>query len=138
MDLIGQSEDHISLDIAIESGMRSRGDSKLLSLLYRILFDNAIKYSHQGQRPRIEAGEADGVFFVKNEGIGFENQYAERIFRPFERLHRDEDYPGTGIGLANAKRVVERHGGHLWGIGEPGKSATFYFTLSGSEDGGLT
>jgi PAS domain S-box-containing protein len=115
--------------IKIEEGLTASGDERLLRLAMQNLFENAAKFTKPGEPARIQFGCKDGVFFVKDQGIGFDPQYAERIFRPFERLHRDEEYPGTGVGLANVKRVVERHGGEIWAEGRPDEGATFYFTL---------
>jgi light-regulated signal transduction histidine kinase (bacteriophytochrome) len=125
-----------NVKVSIQEGMKARADAALMEILFTILCDNAFKYRFRDQDPNVNIGEADGIFFVRNEGIGFENQYAHRIFKPFERLHRDVEYIGTGIGLANAKRIVERHGGEIWAIGNPGQGATIYFTL-GPENQGI-
>lgn len=121
------------LDVEIEEGMSGKVDPNLMEMVYTILIENGCKYRTADQDPQVRIGKdvQDGVevFFVKNRGIGFEMQYAERVFRPFERLHRDGEYPGTGIGLANAKRIIERHGGRIWAEGRPGEGATFYFTI---------
>ena len=83
------------------------------------------------------SAKADGeqwIISVRDNGIGFEPQYAERIFGLFKRLHRDE-YPGTGLGLAICQRIVERYGGRMWAEGRPGEGATFYFSLARAEQG---
>jgi signal transduction histidine kinase len=92
------------------------------------LLENACKFAHEGGPIRV--GQKDGVFFVEDHGIGFDQQYAERIFLPFERLVLERDYPGTGIGLANVKRIIDRHSGKVWAMSAgPGQGATFYFSL---------
>jgi PAS domain S-box-containing protein len=117
-------------EVEVEDGIVAYGDPALLEILLTILFENAGKYRRPGVTPKIRFGRQGERYFVADEGIGFEMKYVGKLFRPFERLHRDEEYPGTGIGLANARRIVERHGGRIWaespGIGH---GATFWFTL---------
>lgn len=115
---------------SIEPGIQIQGDASLLELVLRNLVDNACKYSNK-DTPVISIGYDPNsrALYVRDNGIGFEMEFAAKIFQPFERLHRDCDYAGTGIGLANVKRIIERHGGNVWAVSKPGMGATFYFTL---------
>ncbi len=119
-------------EFTIAPQLCTEGDTQLLKLMLQNLFENSIKFGKNG-RPRIWVGKKSikgrDVFYVQDDGIGFEQQYAEKIFTPFERLHRDEEYPGTGIGLANVRRVIEKHGGTIWAEGQPEQGATFFFTI---------
>ena len=108
------------------------GDEKQLAQLFQNLLSNAVKF--RGPQPlhiHISAKQADGewLFAVRDNGIGIDPEYADRIFVIFQRLHTREEYPGTGIGLAICKKIVERHGGRMWVESDRGKGATFYFTL---------
>ena len=96
------------------------------------LIDNACKYSPDGGQVRVTAVAegAETVVCVSDEGIGFDPEYMNRLFMPFERLHRAEEFSGTGIGLANVARAIERHGGRVWAHSDgEGKGASFYFSL---------
>jgi signal transduction histidine kinase len=125
------AERHINW--VIEDDVRCQGDKKLINRLLQNLIDNACKFTRDTVQPTIEFGQKmiDGVtvYFVRDNGIGFDMQYSEKIFTPFNRLYRNE-YDGTGIGLSIAKRVIERHGGKIWVEAKAGVGATFYFTLS--------
>jgi signal transduction histidine kinase len=114
-------------------------DPNLLKQALTNLISNAIKYSSQHATPRIEIGclPQDGqiVYFIRDNGIGFDMRYVDKLFGVFQRLHNDEKYEGTGIGLATVQRIIVAHGGRIWAEAEVGKGATFFFTLASiSED----
>jgi len=122
-----------SLEFAIEPGLVDDGDPRLIGALLENLLANAWKYSRKVPEARIAFGAADidgeRVYFVRDNGAGFDMAKADRLFKPFQRLHDDGDFKGTGIGLATVRRIVERHGGRVWGEGGVGRGATFFFTL---------
>ncbi len=122
--------------VEIEPGLTVRGDHDLLRQLLQNLLGNAWKFTRHVPKPRIHFGarqtENGRVFFVQDNGAGFDMAHAGRLFQPFQRLHGETEFPGTGIGLATVKRIVGRHGGRVWAEAEVGKGATFLFTLEGS------
>lgn len=110
-----------------------RADPTLLKQVFSNLIGNALKYSRKSERPVVTIGcetQADEVvYYVKDNGVGFDMAYANKLFGVFQRLHRAEDFPGTGVGLAIVHRIVDRHGGRVWAEAKPDQGATFYFTL---------
>ncbi len=121
------------VDLHVQMGLADDGDSRLVrDLLYNLLA-NAWKFTRPMKRPRIEFGaERQGgvwVYYLRDNGVGFDRAYATKLFRPFERLHGQAEFEGSGIGLATAQRIVARHGGKIWADAAKGRGATFYFTL---------
>jgi signal transduction histidine kinase len=118
------------------------GDPNMLQLVFTNLLSNAVKYSRNRSEPAIEVGTVAGngsesIVFVKDNGVGFDMAYSDRLFGVFQRLHRAEEFEGTGIGLANVQRIVARHGGRVWAEATPDKGATFYVALPNKNDGGV-
>jgi two-component system, chemotaxis family, sensor kinase Cph1 len=111
----------------------------MLRRVWQNLLDNAVKYTGTCDRVRIEVGgrceQSEAVYFVKDNGVGFDMRYVEKLFGVFRRLHGPSEFSGTGIGLAIVKRVVTRHGGRVWAEGKLEQGATFHFTLPNKEAG---
>jgi signal transduction histidine kinase/CheY-like chemotaxis protein len=121
-------------EMRVMAGCVANGDARLLRVCLQNLLENAVKYSSKAADARVEFGcetlAGEMVFHVRDNGAGFDMRHAERLFQPFQRLHRPDDFEGTGIGLATAARVVVRHGGRIWAESAPGEGATFRFTLA--------
>lgn len=120
--------------IVVEEGLRATGDRVLLTAVLQNLLGNAWKFTVRREEAEIEFGslQDDGgarVYFVRDNGAGFDMAFYPKLFGTFERLHSPNDFAGTGIGLATVKRIVERHGGRVWADSRPGEGATFHFTL---------
>jgi signal transduction histidine kinase len=121
------------VEFIIKEGIKARGDGRLLRIVLENLIGNAWKFTSKHPAVCIEFGvrqqNEKPVYFVRDNGAGFNMEYAQKLFGAFQRLHSDTDFPGTGIGLATVQRVIHRHGGKVWAEGEVEKGATFYFTI---------
>lgn len=127
-----------NLEFRVAEGLRSQGDPVLIQTLLRNLLDNAWKFTATITNGKVEFGclpcDPPGrstVFYVRDNGVGFDMANADRLFIPYQRLHRDPRYGGNGIGLATVRRIAHRHGGKTWAEGAPDAGATFFFTLGG-------
>ena len=131
-DLRGTSPEH-EVDVIVEEGLVVNGDESLLRVALENLLGNAWKFTRDRARPRIEFGtlehEDTPAYFVRDNGVGFDMAYADKLFGAFQRLHSTGEFEGTGIGLATVQRIIHRHGGRVWAEGNIGSGATFYFTL---------
>ena len=141
----------------VEPGLSARGDERMIEVVLFNLLGNAWKYTATTPQPKIEVGQIVGplpsagvipsaasgdaayngaFFFVRDNGAGFDMRHAARLFQPFQRLHREDEFPGIGIGLATVQRIVQRHGGAIRATALPGQGATFCFSLSASDGNG--
>jgi light-regulated signal transduction histidine kinase (bacteriophytochrome) len=109
------------------------GDLNMMKQVWVNLISNALKYSRNNADPKIEIGNttnrSETIFYVKDNGVGFDMQYYEKLFSVFQRLHSNAEFEGTGVGLALVHRIVTRHNGKLWAEAKPNEGATFYFSI---------
>jgi light-regulated signal transduction histidine kinase (bacteriophytochrome) len=128
-----RSQPEREVEFVVADGLEADGDARLLAVALENLLGNAWKFTSKEPTVRIEFGSfsenGTRVYFVRDDGAGFDAAYADRLFGAFQRLHNDDEFEGTGIGLATVQRVIHRQGGRLWVEGGVGKGATFYFTL---------
>lgn len=118
-----------SVAISIAANMAAHGDSRLIRTALEMLFDNAWKFTAARQQAMVTVSQDGDTFFVRDNGSGFDMAYAEKLFRPFQRLHVEAQFAGIGIGLATAQRIVARHGGRIWAEAQVDQGTTVYFTL---------
>jgi PAS domain S-box-containing protein len=133
-----RAEPDRDVKLILTDGMRAQGDERLIQAVLENLLGNAWKFTSRKKEANIEFGlraEAgqEAVFFVRDNGAGFNMDHADKLFHAFQRLHSIQEFPGNGIGLATVQRIIHRHGGKVWAEGEEGKGATFYFTLPEQE-----
>ena len=133
IDEFRQREPARDVHVVIAPDLVAQGDPKLLRAALENVLENAWKFTAESPNAGIEVGAVgDGgetVYFVRDNGAGFDMAFADKLFAAFSRLHANDEFPGTGIGLATVQRIVQRHGGRIWAEAAPGKGATFYFTL---------
>lgn len=132
---LGEEDPGRQFEWLIQPGLTAQGDPALLEIALTNLLGNAVKFTRTRLRARIEVGQIqqDGaaVYFVRDNGVGFDMAYAKKLFGAFQRLHRMDEFPGTGIGLATVQRIVQRHGGKIWAEAAVDQGAAFFFTLEG-------
>jgi|WetSurMetagenome_2_1015567.scaffolds.fasta_scaffold09644_4 PAS domain S-box-containing protein len=138
LNRIKQDIDERNIEWDIATLPHVDGDEKLLPLVWANLLSNAVKFTQKNDKARIEIGvkeEADEVvFFVRDNGVGFDMNYVHKLFGVFQRLHSSREFEGTGIGLANVRRIIQRHGGRTWAESELNNGATLYFTLPAKKE----
>ena len=129
------------IEFQIEELPPCEGDRELLKILMKNLISNAIKFTRGRTDPVIvigsvtHAGDNHPIYFVRDNGVGFDMQHIEKLFEVFERLHRDDEFEGSGVGLATAERIVHKHGGKIWAEAKPDEGATLFFTIGKLENG---
>jgi signal transduction histidine kinase len=132
-DGLAQAFPDRDLEFVIPPGVRATGDRRLLWIVLENLMGNAVKFTASRKKARIEFGvlqqEGARAYFVRDNGAGFDMAYAGKLFTPFQRLHDESRFPGTGIGLATVRRIIHRHGGRVWAEGAEDQGAAFFFTL---------
>jgi light-regulated signal transduction histidine kinase (bacteriophytochrome) len=133
----GQAE---RIEFRIGTLPHATADRSLIEQVWVNLLSNAIKFSGKKDAPVVEVGaiseEREYVYFVRDNGAGFDPRYQEKLFGVFQRLHHSDEFPGTGVGLALVHRIVTRHGGRVWADARLGEGATFHFTLPKEPEGG--
>jgi signal transduction histidine kinase len=140
LDIVNElsAEDAFVLRVQPQSLHTVRADPILLEHAIRNLLSNAVKFSRKSSEPTVEVGvetvEGQHRYFVRDNGVGFDPKQAQALFHVFGRLHRTEEFEGTGIGLTIVKSVIERHGGRIWADSTPGLGSTFWFTLTSVPD----
>ena len=136
-DQLKDSEPERPIKIDIQPNLDAYADANLMRVVLQNLLSNAWKYSSQNANAHIEFNKmphnSETVFYIRDNGVGFDMQYADKLFGAFQRLHKANEFEGTGIGLATVQRIIHRHGGIIWAQSEPNKGATFYFTLPNDE-----
>jgi light-regulated signal transduction histidine kinase (bacteriophytochrome) len=134
---LARSEPERAVEIHVQPGLSTTMDQSLARTLVTNLLSNAWKFTTRVAKARIDVGamSEDGAFYVRDNGAGFDTQFANKLFAPFQRLHTAREFPGTGIGLATVQRIVHRHGGRVWAEGSVNSGATFYFRLPANAQG---
>ena len=137
VDKLLEEHSNKNAQISIAKLPQVRGDEGLLRQVFINLLSNALKFSRKRDEPRVEIGweqkGQDAVFFVRDNGAGFNMAYAANLFGVFKRLHHYDEFEGTGVGLAIVQRIIQKHGGKVWAEGAVNQGATFYFTLERAE-----
>jgi signal transduction histidine kinase len=128
-ETLARAEPDRTVDLSIQEGLAANGDPGLVRNMMHALLANAWKFTRGRLSASVEVGRQQDVFFVRDNGSGFDMQHASKLFGTFERLHRPDEFEGEGVGLAIAERVVRRHGGRIWAESRPGGGSTFFFTL---------
>lgn len=133
------NEPSLKIDIIIEKKLFTRGDEKLIGIMLNNLINNAVKFTRNKPEPKIEIGllkekmiadvRYENLFYIRDNGAGFDMNYAEKLFGAFQRLHLDSEFEGNGVGLAIVKRIINKHGGHIWAEGIINEGAVFYFII---------
>lgn len=130
---IQESDPGRSVEFNIPNGLEAHGNERLMHVVMENLLGNAWKFTTNNPRAAIKMGslnkKREKVFYVRDNGAGFNTEYADKLFGAFQRLHKESEFPGTGIGLATVQRIIRKHGGDIWAESEVGKGATFYFSL---------